>query len=321
MRLLPRIITLSLAALMAVACLAADDALAPRKIAEGVYAFIGEGGEPAAENRGFAANSGFIVGPTGVTVIDTGSSLRHGRRMIEAIARVTSRPVELVIDTHAIQEFIFGNGAFRDARIPILAHRETADLMRVRCSHCLDRLRPVLGDELRGTTLVLPDRLVDAGGPIRSGGRDLELLYFGWAATPGDLAVLDRASGTLFAGGLAVSGRIPEIRDSDFDGWLQALQRLRGMAVARVVPGFGPVGGPQVLADTEAYLRALDERVRGLYAKNTSLLESVEQAGLPAYASWRLYADSHRRNAQHRYLQLETLDLGGTPRSVALPGQ
>ena len=299
----------------------ADDALVPKKLAAGVYAFIGDGGEATSANRGFAANSGFLVGPDGVTVIDTGSSRMHGQRMLDAIARVTSKPVELVINTHAVQEFIFGNGAFQGAGVPILAHRETAELMRVRCSHCLERLRPVLGEELRDTTLVLPGRLVESASMIRSGGRDLELLHFSWAATPGDLAVLDRASGTLFAGGLAASKRIPEIRDCDFDGWLDTLERLGNRPLVRVVPGFGPVGGPEVLAETGRYLRALDGRVRSLYAKNTSLLESVDQAGLPAYESWQLYAEMHRRNAQHRYLQLETLDLGGSPRSVALPGQ
>ena len=298
---------------------AAGDALEPREIAKDVYAFIGDGTEATAENRGFAANAGFIVGTTGVTVIDTGASRRHGRRMLDAIARVTPRPVRQVINTHAVQEFIFGNGAFKDAGISILAHRATVDLMRTRCNQCLERLRPLLGGELRGTTLVLPDNQVDAGTVIHAGGRRLELLHGGWAATPGDIAVFDRASGTLFAGGLVVSGRIPEIRDSHFEGWLEMLDRLKHLGATHVVPGFGPPGGAEVIAGTEAYLRALDARMRELYAHSTSLLESVDQAGLPAYAAWKLYPEAHRRNAQHRYLQLEVLDLGGDPRSVVMP--
>lgn len=318
---LPAIAVRLQAALLACAALAAtaDDALLPRQVAPGVYAFIGVGEEPSAANRGFAANSGFVVGPTGVTVIDTGSSRRHGRRMLDAIARVTDKPVELAINTHAVQEFIFGNSAFREAGIPLLAHRKTAELMRARCGHCLDRLRPVLGDEALGTALEIPDRKVETGGALRSGGREFELLHFGWAATPGDLAVLDRASGTLFAGGLVAAERIPEIRDCDFEGWLGALERLKGMPIAHVVPGFGPIGGPGTIIATERYLRELDARVKALYARSTSLLESVDKAGLPSYSAWKLYAELHRRNAQHRYLQLETLDLGGDPRSIAAP--
>ena len=318
-----RVILSMLAAILAgsAAAAAPDARLVAQRIAPDTYAFIGEGSEASASNRGFAANSGFIVGPTGVTVIDTGSTRRHGERMLEAIAGVTRKPVELVINTHAVQEFIFGNTAFQGAGIAILAHRETADLMRARCRHCLERLRSLLGDELAGTTLVLPQQLIENGVAISGGGRTLELLHFGWGATPGDIAVFDRMSGTLFAGGLVVAGRIPDIRDCDFDGWLGALEQLKRLPISHIVPGFGPAGGPEVLAGTERYLRDLDARIRALYARSTSLLESVDQAELPAYGAWKLYLELHRRNAQHRFLQLEVQDLGGNPRSVAVPEQ
>jgi glyoxylase-like metal-dependent hydrolase (beta-lactamase superfamily II) len=297
----------------------ADDGLVAREIATGVYAFIGDGGEPEAGNRGFAANSGFVVGESGVVVIDTGASRRHGERMLAAIARTTPLPVVLVIDTHATQEFIFGNGAFADRGIPILAHRETVKLMKARCAHCLENLRPALGAELEGTSLVLPTREVEGDTRLDAGGRRLELIHPGWAATPGDLAVLDTATGTLFAGGLATSRRIPEIRDCDFESWLQALDRLAALSPRRVVPGFGPPSGPEAIAATAEYLRALDTRVKTLYARSGSLLDALDQAGLPAYERWTRYGELHRRNAQHRYLQLEARDLGADPRSVAQP--
>lgn len=297
------------------------DDLVPRRIADGVYAFIGDGAEPSAANRGFSANSGFVVGSEGVVVIDTGISYRHGRRILDAIARVTGKPVQLAINTHAAQEFIFGNQAFAERGIPVLAHRQTVDLMRARCSRCLERLQPVLGEELAGTRLVLPQLEHAPGAIIDAAGRTLELLHFGWAATPGDIAVLDRTSGTLFAGGLVSAGRIPEIRDCDFEGWLRALEQLQGFALAHVIPGFGPPSDPGAIALTAGYLRDLDKKVQTLYEHSTSLLESVENSDLPAYGAWRLYSPLHRQNAQHRYLQLETRDLGGDPRSVALPRQ
>ena len=48
-------------------------------------------------------------------------------------------------------------------------------------------------------------------------------------------------------------------------------------------------------------------------------MESVERAILPDYRDWSMYATTHRQNALHRYLQLELQDLGGDPRSTALP--
>ena len=303
-----------------VACPARSaDELRPEKVAEGVYAFVAGTGEISRANRGNVGNSGFIVGPTGVIVIDTGISYRHGRRMLAAIGRVTAKPVELVVITHAVQEFLFGNAAFEEHGIAILAHGETTALMKARCAHCLDNLRPVLGDELEGTRLVLPQRQVSTSATIEAGGRTLELLYLGWASTPGDLAVFDRTTGTLFAGGLVALNRIPEIRDSDFEGWIRALETMRELPVKRVVPGHGPVSGPDAIRATADYLRALDEKIKALYARSSSLLESVDNATLPAYGAWAMYATTHRQNALHRYLQLEIEELGGDPRSTALP--
>lgn len=320
MRFPPAMVYCGMAAgLMLAGAVYAQDALRPQKVAAGVYAFIGEAGEITPANRGFVGNSGFVVGPSGVVVIDTGSSYRHGRRMLEAIARITDKPVQLVILTHAVQEFLFGSPAFDELGIPILAHRETAKLMQARCEHCLARLRAVLGPELEGTRLVLPKRLIDATTEIDTGGRRLRLLYFGWASTPGDVAVLDAETRVLFGGGMVSMGSIPDIRDSDFEGWQRALQQLAELHPAQVVPGHGSVADAGAITQTAAYLDALDRVVKGLYAQSSSLMESVEKAALPAYRDWAMYGITHRQNALHRYLQLELQELGADPRSTAMP--
>ena len=292
------------------------------RIADNVYAIIGTPGEVTAANGGRVANRGFIVGTDSVTVIDTGTTYRQGKEMLQAIAGVTSKPVRLVILTHAVQEFIFGSAAFDELGVPILAHSKTAELMKARCDHCLANLRPVLGTELLGTRLVLPSRTIDATTLIDQGGRKLELLHFGWASTPGDVAVFDRTSGVLFAGGLLSVDRVPEICDADFDGWLRALSRLRELRFGLLVPGHGNIsGGHAAIEQTETYLRALDGKVKTLYGSGRSLLESVDSGDLQEYAQLPQYDPLHRRNVLHRYLQLEIEAFGGDPRSTALPQQ
>jgi glyoxylase-like metal-dependent hydrolase (beta-lactamase superfamily II) len=304
---------LSLAVLLlAVQLPAHAAALEPVKVADGVYAFIGGPGEPSADNAGNIGNSGFIVGDDGVVVIDTGISYRHGRAMLEAIARVTPKPVRLGIVTHAVQEFLFGNAAFEERGIPLAAHAKSVELMRSRCEHCLENLNKVLGAQLmEGSRLVLPTRIVEGSTPLDAAGLRLQLLSFGWAATPGDLAVYHPASGVLFAGGLVSSGRIPELRDGRIAGWLAALDRLEEIPIRWVVPGHGPVSTPAVIAQTRAYLLALDARVRGLYTTGASLLEAVDRVDLPQYSSWDMYPVVHRRNAHQRYLELELEEFGG----------
>ena len=286
-------------------------AVEPVRVAEGVYAFIGAAGAISPDNGGRVGNSGFIIGRSGVIVIDTGVSYRHGRAMTEAIRRITDRPIQLVIITHAVQEFLFGNAAFEELGAPLLTHARSAELMRSRCERCLENLRNVLGeDALAGTRLVIPPQTIDGSSALDVGGRKLDLLYFGWASTPGDLAVLDRESGVLFAGGLLAVGRVPEFRDGNLGGWLRALDQLALVPVRLIVPGHGPISGTEAIAATVSYLRDLDSQVRALYAGGASLMEALDRAESPRYAGWDLYPTLHRENVLHRYLQIELEELG-----------
>lgn len=291
-------------------CRTSSWALDAVEVAPGVYAFLGENAEPAPANGGFVGNSGFIVGDSGVLVIDTGGSRQHGVAMLRAIARVTPKPVELVVITHAIQDFVFGAAAFSERGIPLLAHRKTVDLMRARCEHCLELLRPVLGDAvLHGTTLILPQRVVDGDLTVRLGHREVDLIHPGWASTPGDLLVLDRSTRTLFTGGVVTAARVPELRDGDQEGWVQALETLKSLAPSRLVPGYGPLCGVEAARHMIEYLHALDARMRRLYEEGAGLTEAIDRADLSQYQAWALYPEQHRRNALRRYLHLEVEDL------------
>ncbi|SPB17849.1 oxidoreductase [Caballeronia novacaledonica] len=279
---------------------------APVAIAPNVYAFLGDNEAVAPANHGIVSNNGFIVGQDGVTVIDTGSSYRYGRAMIEAIRKVTPLPVKLVIITHQAPEFVFGASAFRDDDVPILAHARTAQLIRERCAICLANLRKTLGeDEMAGSRVTVPDQTVNGTTEIDSGGRKLQLLHFGPASTPGDLAVLDTQTGVLFAGGLVLNGRIPELRNEQIPGWLAALENLRALDLKTVVPGFGaPLRGEAIMR-TGDYLRELDASVKRAYKNGVGLTEARHTVQVPAFKNDKLYAIAQPQNVQRVYLQLE----------------
>jgi glyoxylase-like metal-dependent hydrolase (beta-lactamase superfamily II) len=287
-------------------------ALEPKKISDDVYAFIGSIGDIAPGTGEDVGNSGFIVGSDSVLVVDTGLSYRHGRDMLDAIRKTTDKPIKLVIITHADQEFLFGNAAFSERGVPLLTHAKSAALMRERCDHCLENLNKILGaDAMKQTRLVIPSRTIEASTTLHFGGRSIDLIAPGWGSTPGDLAVFDQRSGVLFAGGLVSNGRIPQLRDGTLAGWLSALNQLHELPVRLVVPGYGESGGPALLDDTAAYLRALDTKVQALYHEGIGLSQAIDEAILPDYAQWSLYSTLHRQNALHRYLQLEIDELGG----------
>jgi glyoxylase-like metal-dependent hydrolase (beta-lactamase superfamily II) len=295
------------AVLLQAAAAAADEGAAPIEIAPGVYMLRGASGEPAAGNRGRIGNTGFIVGARGVLAIDTGTSYRAGRALLEAIARVTDKPVLLALVTHARQEFIFGAAAFRERGIPIAMQREAARLMASRCDACLQNLRALLGaQEMRGTALLEPDQLLDGARELDALiGRAVRVLYFGTSSGPGDVAVLDVPSGTLFAGGLLDAMRIPDVQDSDLAGWKRALQALHGLGPKTIVPGHGPAAAGNLIYTVERYLTQLESRVRELLRANAPLSAVPDAVQLPEFRHWDQYDTIHRRNASIVFLRLE----------------
>jgi glyoxylase-like metal-dependent hydrolase (beta-lactamase superfamily II) len=278
------------------------------EIAPGVDMVAGTGGSADETNLGRIGNAGFIVGEAGVIAIDTGTSHAHGQALLAAIRDVTNQPVRVALITHTQPEFLFGGTAFRERGIPIRMHSRTARLMASRCETCLKTLRQTVGDEpMLDTALYKADQEFDATHELDLIGRPVQVLYFGHSSGPGDIAVLDRRSAVLYAGGLLGARRVPDIQDSDLAGWHKALNALQELHAATVVPGHGPATTPasQLIAANQRYLMQLESRIRTLVASGTSLLEVADAADLPEFETWDQYETIHRRNASVAYLRVE----------------
>jgi glyoxylase-like metal-dependent hydrolase (beta-lactamase superfamily II) len=296
----------ALLAVLATACATLPGEPRPQQVAPGVYMVQGAAGDTSPANLGRLGNSGFIVGDTGVIAIDTGVSSLHGQALLAAIARVTDRPVKLALITHTRQEFLFGAGAFQERGIPVHMHRRAAQLMAARCETCLKTLQRTLGaDTLRGTAVFKPDAVFDADFTTDVIGRPVRVLHFGHSSGPGDIAVLDERTATLFAGGLLSVQRIPDVFDSNLKGWQQALAALAARAPAHIVPGHGPAADARAITSVQRYLVQLETRLIELLGSGTPLSEVPDLAALPEFDTWDQYDLIHRRNASVVFLRLE----------------
>jgi glyoxylase-like metal-dependent hydrolase (beta-lactamase superfamily II) len=282
------------------------EAVEPVEVEAGVYLLPGRPGPVTADNLGRVGNAGFIIGRRAVMVIDSGTSHRHGQALLAAIAQVTPLPVQLALVTHARQEFVFGASAYQARGIPVHMQRDAAALMAARCENCLKLLRAELGDEpMRDTRVFKPDVLFEQTHVIETLGRPVLVQAHGHASSPGDTSVFDVRSGTLFAGGLLDNRQIPDIQDSDLDGWRRAWSSFRGLRISTIVPGHGAATTPDLVAINERYLSQLERRCARLLKDGAALSEVPDAADLPDFSRWALYDTVHRRNASIMFLRLE----------------
>lgn len=87
--------------------------------------------------------------------------------------------------------------------------------------------------------------------------------------------------GILFTGDTVVVGRHPALAEAPaILPWLETLQRVVGgnLPVSRVVPGRGPVGGPEVVEPLVAYFERALELVRAVRASGSARMDLARAA-------------------------------------------
>jgi quinoprotein relay system zinc metallohydrolase 2 len=280
------------------------DPLTVTEVASGVYAHIGAIAVMTRQNEGAIANIGFVVGSNAVAVIDSGGSVREGRRLLAAIRAVTPKPVRYVINTHAHPDHVFGNAAFEGAIV--VGHKNLPRALTDRGQFYLDTFKRVLGDELMADVkIVPPTQIVEREARIDLGERVLLLHSRQASHTDNDLTVLDETTGTLFAGDLVFLTHLP-VLDGSLKGWLAAIEELAAIPAGRVVPGHGPIAEwPAALEDERRYLQVLAQDVRALIKRRQTIAAASQGVAESERTRWELFDESNGRNAIAAYSELE----------------
>ncbi|WP_037449839.1 quinoprotein relay system zinc metallohydrolase 2 [Skermanella stibiiresistens] len=286
---------------------AAAAPLPVEEVAAGVFVHVGVAAYADRSNKGDVANMGFIIGADAVAVIDTGNSPALARDLRDAIRQRTSLPIRYVINTHMHPDHVFGNGAFLDDRPDFVAHANYQSALMGRADAYQRRLEEDLGAEEADKAVMVPPTLtVGDKRELDLGGRPIELVAWPAGHTNNDLTVMDRTTGTLFAGDLVFQRRLPTV-DGSALGWLRDLDKLTAMPAARVVPGHGPASAPwpDGAADTLRYLNTLVGDIRALQKEGGTIERASVEAAASERQHWNLFDEDNPRNAVTVFAELE----------------
>src|SRR3954464_14425227 len=150
------------------------------------------------------ANSAFFVTDEGVLVIDTRQHPKRAEELLATIRKYTNKPIRWVVNTHAHGDHYFGNPVFKREGATIVAHRDTAGMMKAH--YPLEMKRRMGYFKQRGYSpgevkLTLPDVTFDSKLTLNLGGRTVEIFYIGPGQNPGDTFVYFPKERVIFAGG------------------------------------------------------------------------------------------------------------------------
>ncbi len=283
-----------------------DYRLQARELAPGVFVVEGDNDDFTPANGCNIINTGFIVTPAGVLVVNTGPSKRYGEQLRALITRTTAQPVAQVLHLNLHPDYFLGNQAFAD--VPRFATAATRAGMAREAASYETNLYRLCGDWMKGTQFLLPDRDIDAAaksGPWALGGRVFELREFR-GHTDSDLVLVDRSSGVVFAGGLVFKQRVPTTPHAQVGDWLKSLDQAQALQWRTVVPSHGPVhSDASGVAETKAFLQWLDREFTA-YAELGWDMNEVLRAPVPAtFRGWAGFATEYVRNVAHLYPRYE----------------
>lgn len=282
-------------------------------VADGVYAWIGAGGD---------SNAGAIDTPDGLLAIDAQQYQRLARQFRDALTAKTGKPVRMLIDTHCHLDHTAGNVVFAD--VPILAHDKTLTALETylgpksgaywTITDYATKLRLLFGQNIFDLVpdsdpaqawfrqrISLPDYDTITIAPptqtfadqftFRLPNETAHLNYWGPAHCDGDIVVYLEKSKVIFLGDLLFYGRFPWLGDCDLDGWIDRLACVLTLDIKTVIPGHGKPTDLKEVARFRTMMIDLRDAVAKAIKAGVSEDAAVREVHLPQYADIPRYND------------------------------
>lgn len=263
-----------------------------QEVSDGIFAYI----QP--DGTWWINNTGFLVGRKGVVSVDACSTAARTRAYRETIGRLTGLPVRTLVNTHHHGDHTHGNYLFPEATL--VGHERT------RAEILATGGPPAPGiwtgvdwgiAEVEPPFLTYTDEIAVYVDDLRCVAR-----HVGSAAhTTNDSVLWVPERKVLFSGDLIFNGGTPFVLMGSVAGSVSVLEQLKSYGAEVIVPGHGPVCGPDAFDDVLGYLRNVLDVAADAVAAGLSPLEAPRQADLSRWAHLtdpeRIVGNLHRAYA------------------------
>lgn len=232
-----------------------DEELAVRKLAPDTYLVVHE--------PFVAANVLVAKMPDGAVVIASSPMETQASRALVAWVKAALSPTRIVaINTHFHFDGTGGNEAYREAGVTTYASALTQRLLAERGAKLqVESASSFAGtekDRMLAMKIVPAERTFDEhdGMTLAFGAEEVRVVAPGPGHSPDNVVVFFPARGVLF-GGCMIKGSktVGYIGDADLDRWEAAVDVARALAPKIVIPGHGPIGGPELFDLTSVVVR------------------------------------------------------------------
>lgn len=219
--------------------------------------------------EGAGGNIGLSAGEDSVFVIDDQFAPLTGR-ITAAIAKITPKPVQFVLNTHWHFDHTGGNENFGKAGAVIVAHENVR--RRMNSDQAIEFLKM---DQPRSPKAALPVITFPTSMSFHLNGEEIRIVHVARAHTDGDSIVFFTGSDVVHMGDIFFNGLYPFIDTSSggaVAGVIAACDMVLGMVTdkTRIIPGHGPLATRAELRAYREMLSTISGRIRAAIAEGRS---------------------------------------------------
>src|SRR5262245_9807358 len=255
------------------------------KVADNVYTYE----DFHAGDEKFTTTDMFVVTDEGVLVADGQGDPAATKGLVDAIARITSKPIKYVVICSDHGDHTGGNASFPSS-VTYVIHPTSKAILDRQAAGQDGRA----GRGGRGPSWTLPAeaQLASDKKTLTLGRETIDILFLGRAHTGGDLSVYLPRQKILFMSEIFLNRVFPAMRSAYPADWPGALAKAEKMNANIYIPGHGFTEKGEVSKEElRAYHKALDaviaEATR-LHNAGVPADEAIKQANWGEYASWTL---------------------------------
>jgi glyoxylase-like metal-dependent hydrolase (beta-lactamase superfamily II) len=263
-----------------------------KPLGHNVYAAI------AVPGSGAGSNSGFVIGSSGVAVIDSFQKADAAKALLAEIRKMTQQDLVYVINTHYHIDHVTGNGVYAEAGAVIIAHKNVRDWIHTENkkfygANITDAQKASV-EGLTGPTMVY-DKALD----LNLGYQPFQIRYE-LGHTGGDSVVFIPDANVVFCGDLFWRHTLPNLIDASTEAWIATLGKLtQEHPAAAFVSGHGDVGTADDVKAFQGYLidlRRLVSESRASGKTGDALLDDLTPKLKEKYGDWGAFNNFVKRN-------------------------
>lgn len=273
----------------------ADVQMHARQLADGVYAVMASDVDDTDHT---ATNAGFIVGDSGVLVVESLSNGRLASQVIGEVRKVTALPIRFLVNTSFHGDHCFGNFAFPSQTV-IIHHEATKRVIDERFEQDRAFMIGLLGAGVGIEEVVArsADLTVSGSCSVDLGGKHVDIEHIGYAQTDGDLVVRVREDNIVFVGNMLQGPppAFPWLLEGRAEEALVTYRRLYEILDddTRIVPGHGRTMRRADVLHSITYLDRLTSGAREARDKGLSAAQAREALAMKEFSDYSMYEFIH----------------------------